>query len=152
MCGGRGKVRTEEIAEGLSEFAPGDQADEKSGSGDYKVLLTTAEALIAMGNHDQAMERYTRALDLSNADRLHVRLALARLFAQNHKSADAQQQVALAFAEARVADPDVVTGDDYLDAADILMSVEQFELAEHLYARAQAMGADPVTVAKKANQ
>ena len=134
----------------LEERAEASQAianAEKSGSGDYKVLLTTAEALIAMGQRDQAMERYTRALDLSNADRLHVRLALARLFAQNLRSSDAQQQVAFAFAEARVADPDVITGEDYLDAADILMSVNQFELAERLFARAQAMGADPVMVA-----
>jgi tetratricopeptide (TPR) repeat protein len=123
------------------------QAAEKTGGTDYRVLLATADALLVMGNRDQSMQRYTRALDLSGSDRLRVRLALARLFAQGHHSADVLQQVALAFAEARVTDPLVVTADDYLNAADILMSVNQFELAQRLFTRAEALGADQVTVA-----
>jgi tetratricopeptide (TPR) repeat protein len=119
---------------------------ESGGATDYRTLLATADALLVMGQHDPAMERYARALDLSSADRLHVRLALARVFAQEHKAADAQQQVALAFAEARVSEPDVVTPDDYLNAADILMSVDQFGLALRLFARAQGLGADDLAV------
>lgn len=120
---------------------------ESAGGNDYRVLLATAEALLEEKQSDQAMERYGRALDLSNADRLHVRLALARFFAQEHRATDAQQQVSLAFAEARVSDPEVVTSEDYLDAADILMSIQQFPLAQRLFARAQALGADDVAVA-----
>jgi tetratricopeptide (TPR) repeat protein len=123
------------------------RAEGSGGSSDYHTLLATASALQVLGEHDQAMERYSRALDLSNADRLHVRLALGRFFAEQHKVADAQQQVSLAFAEARVSDPDVVTAEDYLEAADILMSIAQFPLAQRLFARAQALGADDVTVA-----
>jgi tetratricopeptide (TPR) repeat protein len=123
------------------------QKAEATEGSDYRILLATADALLIMGDRDQAMERYSRALDLSNADRLHVRLALARLFAQSHKSEDAQQQIALAFAEARVNDPDVVTADDYLNAADILLSVNQFALAQRLFTRAEGLGADPLTVA-----
>ena len=119
---------------------------ERTGGQDYRTLLATASALMEMGERDQAMERYARALNLSNADRLHVRLALARFFAQQHKSADAQQQIALAFAEARVAQPDVVTAEDYMDAADILLSIDQFSLAQRLFARAQALGADDLAV------
>ena len=119
---------------------------ERTGGSDYRTLLATASALMVMGERDQAMQRYGRALDLSNADRLHVRLALARFFAQQHKSADAQQQVALAFAEARVSQPDVVTAEDYLDAADIMLSVDQFILAQRLFTRAQALGADDLAV------
>lgn len=120
---------------------------ESAGSNDYRTLLSTAEALLVLGERDQAMERYARALASSNADRLHVRLALARFFAQRHKAADAQQQVSLAFAEARVSEPEVVTADDYLEAADILMSIDQFPLAQRLFARAQTLGPDEVTVA-----
>ena len=120
---------------------------ESGGGTDYRVLLTTADALVVLHERDRAMERYARALDLSNADRLHVRLSLARFFAQEHRSADAQQQIALAFAEARVADPDVVTAEDYLDAADTLMSINQFALAQHLFVRAQGVGADDLAVA-----
>lgn len=120
---------------------------EKDGSTDYRILLATADALLVLGEHDQAMERYAHALDLSNADRLHVRLSLARFFGQEHKTAEAQQQIALAFAEARVSDPDVVTAEDYLDAADILLSINQFALAQHLFVRAQGLGADDLAVA-----
>jgi len=120
---------------------------ESGGDSDYRTLLAAAAALQILGQRDQAMDRYSRALDLSNADRLPVRLALGRFFAQQHKAADAQQQVSLGFAEARVADPDVVTAEDYLEAADILMSISQFPLAQQLFARAQALGADDVTVA-----
>ncbi len=123
------------------------QKAEATGGGDYKILLATADALLLMGDREQAMERYSRALDLSNSDRLHVRLALARLFAQSHKFEDAQQQVALAFAEARVSSPEVVTADDYLNAADILLSVNQFALAQQLFTRAEGLGADQLTVA-----
>lgn len=123
------------------------QAESNGGSSDYHTLLATAGALEILGQRDQAMERYTSALDLSNSDRLHVRLALGRFFAQQKKAADAQQQVSLAFAEARVSDPDVVTAEDYLDAADILMSIDQFPLAQRLFVRAQGLGADDVTVA-----
>jgi len=120
---------------------------EKAGATDYRILLTTADALMLLHERDQAMDRYSRALDLSNADRLHVRLSLARFFAQENRSAEAQQQVALAFAEARVSEPDVVTAEDYLDAADTLMSIKQFALAQHLFVRAQGLGADDLAVA-----
>ena len=123
------------------------RAESNGGSSDYRTLLATAGALQILGEHDQAMERYTRALDLSNSDRLHVRLALGRFFAQQHKVEDAQQQVSLAFAEARVSDADVVTAEDYLEGADIMMSIAQFPLAQRLFARAQGLGADDVTVA-----
>jgi tetratricopeptide (TPR) repeat protein len=123
------------------------KAESGEGVSDYRVLLANAGALQILGQHDQAMDRYSRALDLSNADRLHVRLALGRFFAQQHKASDAQQQVSLGFAEARVSDPDVVTTEDYLEAADILMSINQFPLAQQLFVRAQALGADDVTVA-----
>lgn len=120
---------------------------EKTGGNDYRILLITAETFLLMGNRDQAMARYTSALNLSDTDRLHVRLALARLFAQEHKQSEALQQVALAFSEARVADPTAVTGADYLDAADILLSVNEFALAQTLFAKAEGLGADELTVA-----
>jgi tetratricopeptide (TPR) repeat protein len=120
---------------------------ESAGGNDYRILLATAQALMELRERDQAMQRYARALDLSNADRLHVRLALARFFAQENRPADAQQQVSLAFAEARVSEPEVVTSEDYLDAADTLMAIQQFSLAQRLFARAQALGADDLAVA-----
>jgi tetratricopeptide (TPR) repeat protein len=120
---------------------------ERTGGKDYKVLLVSADALRILGQRDQAMTIYARALESSDEDRLEVRLALGRLFAEEGKNADAQQQVALGFAEARIAPIDVTSADDYLNAADILMSIHEYPLAQQMYGRAQALGADETSVA-----
>jgi tetratricopeptide (TPR) repeat protein len=120
---------------------------ERAGGNDYKVLLVTADALRILGRRDQAMTRYARALESPDEDRLQVRLALGRLFAEEGKTSDAQQQVALGFAEARVASTDVTSADDYLNAADILMNIHEYPLAQQMYGRAQAPGADDTSVA-----
>jgi tetratricopeptide (TPR) repeat protein len=120
---------------------------ERAAGKDYKILLVTADVLRILGHRDQAMTRYTEALESSDEDRLQVRLALGRLFAEEGKTADAQQQVALGFAEARVAPVDVTSAEDYLNAADVLMSIHQYPLAQQMYGRAQALGADDAAVA-----
>jgi tetratricopeptide (TPR) repeat protein len=123
------------------------QVAEQQGGNNSRILLATADALLSLGEREQAMQRYSRALDLSEADRLQTRLALARLFANEGKRNDAHQQIGLGFAEARVSDAEIVTAENYLDAGDILMSTQDFELAERFFQRAQATGADEMTVA-----
>jgi tetratricopeptide (TPR) repeat protein len=120
---------------------------ERNGGKDYKVLLVTADALRILGRRDDAMTRYSRALETSDEDRLRVRLALGRLFAEEGKTADAQQQVALGFAEERVASTDVTSAEDYLNAGQILMAIHEYPLAQRMYGRAQALGADETAVA-----
>jgi tetratricopeptide (TPR) repeat protein len=120
---------------------------ERAGGKDYKVLLVAADALRILGRRGQAMTTYSRALESSDEDRLQVRLALGKLFAEEGKASDAQQQVALGFAEARVAPTDVTSAEDYLNAADILMSIHEYPLAQQMYGRAQALGADDTSVA-----
>ncbi len=119
----------------------------QSGGRDYKVLLIAADALRILGHRDRAMTTYARALETSDENRLQVRLALGRLFAEEGHASDAQQQIALGFAEARVAPVDVTAPDDYLNAADILMNIHEFPLAQNMYGRAHAMGADDTAVA-----
>jgi len=113
---------------------------------DYKILLVTADTLRILGRRDQAMTTYARALESSD-DRLQVRLALGRLFAEEGKAKDAQEQVALGFAEARVAPTDVTSAEDYLNAADVLMNIHEYPLAQQMYGRAHALGADDTSVA-----
>jgi tetratricopeptide (TPR) repeat protein len=120
---------------------------ERNGGKDYKILLVTADALRILGRRERAMTVYGRALESSDEDRLQVRLALGRLFAEEGKASDAQQQVALGFAEARVAPADVTSAEDYLNAADILMSIHEYPLAQRMYGRAHALGADDTAVA-----
>ena len=123
------------------------QSAERIGGNNSKVLLATAEALLTMGHSDQAMARYGQALDLSEADRLQTRLALARLFSREGKYDDAHDQIALGFAEARVSDATVVAAEDYMNAADVLMSMNDFKLAQQFFLRAQNAGADELAVA-----
>jgi tetratricopeptide (TPR) repeat protein len=122
-------------------------AAEHAGGKDYKILLVTADTLRILGRRGDAMARYAQALESSDEDRLQVRLALGRLFAEEGKTADAQQQIALGFAEARVAPTDVTSAEDYLNAADILMGIHEYPLAESMYGRAHALGADDTAVA-----
>ena len=133
---GRGDAAVQEIA-----------SAERAGGGDYKVLLVAADAMRIMNRRDQSMTIYARALETSDEDRLQVRLALAQLFAEEGKPADAEEQVAMGFAEARVASTDVTTADDYLNAASIMMGIHEYTLAQRLYGRAEALGADQTLVA-----
>jgi tetratricopeptide (TPR) repeat protein len=130
-----------------SEAMQAIESAEHAGGKDYKILLVTADVLRVLGHRDQAMTRYSRALESSDENRLQVRLALGRLFAEEGHTADAQQQVALGFAEARVASTDVTSAEDYLNAADILMGIHEYPLAQRMYGRAQALGADDTAVA-----
>jgi tetratricopeptide (TPR) repeat protein len=130
-----------------SEAMQAIESAERVGGKDYKILLVTADVLRILGHRDQAMTRYAQAVEGSDEDRLQVRLALGRLFADEGKTADAQQQVALGFAEARVAPTDVTSAEDYLNAADILMSIHEYPLAQQMYGRAHALGADDAAVA-----
>jgi tetratricopeptide (TPR) repeat protein len=118
---------------------------EKHGD-DSKVLMATGEALLALGDHSAAMERYSRALDAPGSDRVEVRLALARLFASSGKRTQAQQQVSFALAEARIGEAQAVTPENLIEAADVLMSISEFDLAKKYFLRAQSDGADPESV------
>jgi tetratricopeptide (TPR) repeat protein len=114
--------------------------------GDSKVLMENGEALLALGEHKPAMQRYSRALDAPHSDRVEVRLALARLFALSGRRDEAQLQVSFALAEARIGEANAVTPENLIEAADVLMSINQFDLARKYFERAQSLGADDEAV------
>ncbi|GAC1431639.1 MAG: hypothetical protein NVS1B11_01020 [Terriglobales bacterium] len=130
--------RTEDTIQAIS------QAEKLSG--DRKVLLATGEALLTLKDRKAALQRYGRALDAPGPDRIEIRLALARLFAQAGHFEDAQQQVSFGLAEARVEEGNGVTAENLLEAGQIMMSIDQFDLAKKFFERAQAEGADDETV------
>jgi tetratricopeptide (TPR) repeat protein len=111
-----------------------------------KVLLVTGETYLILGNNDAAMDRYGRALEAPDADRVETRLALANLFASENRYADAEQQVSLGFAESRVGEADPITSENLLQAAHIMMAVGEYDLAKKYFERAQASGADDAVV------
>ena len=121
-------------------------ADAEKNGDDTRVLMATGESLLILGDNHAAMQRYARALDAPGADRVEVRLALARLFADSGRLVDSQDQVAFALAEARVGESNAVTAENLIEAGQVLVSINQFELAKKYFERAQSMGADQESV------
>ncbi|MGA2353721.1 MAG: tetratricopeptide repeat protein [Terriglobales bacterium] len=122
------------------------QLAEQYGNNKLEILMATGEALLTLGEQDAAMQRFSRALDDPNGDRLGVRLAVAQVFLRQGHYDEARHQIALGFAEAR-ADSSSVTPDDILAAANIFLAMHDFDLAETYFDKARLAGANPLNVA-----
>ena len=120
---------------------------EEQGPDQGAVLLATGDALLLLGERDAAQQRFMRALDAPDANRVETRLAFARLFANQHKYDDARQQISLGFTEARVGEAAPATADDLVAAGNIFLSMNDFDLAQKLYERAKESGAAEEQVA-----
>ena len=111
------------------------------------ILLATGDALLTLGDRAAALERFTRALDAPDANRVDVRIEFAILFVREGKFNDAKQEVALAFAESRIGEASPVTADNLVEAANIFLAAHDFDLAERYFAKAKDLGASDDTVA-----
>jgi len=120
---------------------------ERIGGDSDRILLATGDALLTLGDRKAAMDRFSRALDVVGGDTVETRLSLARLFARNGRWAEAREQVALGFAEARIDNTEDITAEHLLEAADVFMSMHDFELAKKYFERAETEGADQQVVA-----
>src|SRR5438876_7979408 len=98
------------------------QAAEREDHESSTILLDTGDALLTLGDRDAAMDRFARAMDSPDADKVDVRLAIAKLFAREGKWEDAKQQISLGFAEARIGEAAPVTADNLIEAANIFLS------------------------------
>ena len=123
------------------------QQAESLSNGQSGILLATGEAFLTLGDRDAAMQRFSRALQAPEGDAIETRLAVARLFAREGRGAEARQQVALGFAEARVSDNMPIKPEHLVEAADVFLSTHEFELATMYLQRALAAGADEDVVA-----
>ena len=139
----RADAQLNRLAQAVQDITAAEQRDGNS----TRVLMATGEALLIMGQPQAAMDRYARALDATDSDHVSTRLALARLFAQQGRPEDAQQQISLGFAEARIDASTPITPDDFLQAGQVLTSIKEFELAEKYLERARKEGADEGAVA-----
>jgi tetratricopeptide (TPR) repeat protein len=106
-----------------------------------EALIANGEALDLLGERDAAMEQFAKALALPDADRIAVRLAVARLMVAEGQWEDARRQVALAFMEARSGETLPPTGDELLQAADVFLGMHDFQLARTYFQRALQAGA-----------
>jgi tetratricopeptide (TPR) repeat protein len=121
------------------------QLAEQYGGSKVDILMATGGALLSLGDRDAAMQRFSRALDIPNGDRIGVRLAVAQVFMRQGHFDDAGRQIALGFAEARV-DASPVTPDDIAEAANIFLAMHDYNLAETYFDKARLVGANPRTV------
>ncbi len=116
-------------------------AAEKQSPDSSLILLNTGAALLALGEQNAAMQRFSRALEAPDANRVEARLLFARVFVKQHKYDAAQQQVALAFAESRVGEASPVTAGDFIEAANIFLAMNDFDLSRRYFERARLAGA-----------
>jgi tetratricopeptide (TPR) repeat protein len=122
------------------------QLAERYGNSQSKILMATGDAFLILNERDAAMERFSRALELPGENRLGVRLALARLFAERGEYSAVHRQIALGFAEAR-AESESISSEDILDAAGIFLAIHDFDLAEMYFDKARLAGASGHSVA-----
>jgi tetratricopeptide (TPR) repeat protein len=122
-------------------------AAEEPGNDDSQVLLQTGNALLSLGDRDAAMQRFQRALEAPDADRVSVRLSLAELLVKEGHYDDARQQISVAFAESRIGEAAPITGDQMVQAASLVLGTHDFETARRLYNAAANSGADQRVVA-----
>jgi tetratricopeptide (TPR) repeat protein len=123
------------------------QSAEQFGGNRIEILTATGDALLALGDRDAAMQRFSRALDVPGGDRISVRLAIAQIFLGQGHPDDARRQIALGFAEARLNSGSQVNADDFAGAANIFLAMHDFDLAETYFEKAQLAGANYRTVA-----
>lgn len=122
-------------------------AAERNGGDQAAVLLATGDALMTLGDRDAAMDRFARAMQAPDADKVDIRLAIAKLFEREGKYDDARQQISLAFAEARIGEAAPPTADNLVEAANTFLAMRDFDLAERYYAKAKDLGAGDGVVA-----
>ncbi|HVO42967.1 MAG TPA: tetratricopeptide repeat protein, partial [Aggregatilineales bacterium] len=123
------------------------QAAEKAGQGKSAILLDTGDALLTLGDEQGAMERFARALQAPDADKVATRLLISRVFVREGKFDDARQQVSLGFAESRIGESAPVTADNLIEAANIFLAMNDYDLARTYFQRAKNAGAADEVIA-----
>jgi len=117
------------------------QAAERFGADNSTTLLDTGDALLALGDQKAAMDRFSEALSAPDANRVDVRLAIADVMARDGHYDDAKQQISLGFAESRIGEAPPITSDNLIEAANLLLAMHDFDLAESYYDKAKQAGA-----------
>lgn len=120
---------------------------EKQSPSSADTLMATGAALLTLGDQNGAMQRFSRALQAPDANRVQTRLLFARAFVAQRKFDAATQQVALAFAESRVGEASPVSADDFIEAANLFLAMSDFDLAQRYFERARKAGASDEVVA-----
>lgn len=110
------------------------------------ILISTGQALSALGDQNAAMDRFQKALVASGSDRISVRLAIAEIMTQRGQQNDAERQLALGWMEAAAGETEPPNGPQYLQAANLLSNMHYYDLSQTYLARAKAAGAPDADV------
>jgi tetratricopeptide (TPR) repeat protein len=134
-----------QLAEAQAQAAPLPQGpfDESVQSATF---VSTGVALGTLGEQNAAMERFRKALEIPQSNRVTVRLAIAQTMAQQGREEDAQREIALALMEATAGDSLPPSGGQYVEAADIFRSIHDYRLSQTYIQRAKAAGAPDIKV------
>ena len=108
------------------------QLAEQYAKGQVDVLMATGDAFLALGDRDAAMQRFSRALEDPQANRLGIRLAIAEIFVREGQWDEARRQIGLGFAEARMSESPRVTPTDFVAAANIFLATAGFRSGQDL--------------------
>src|SRR6202522_2943830 len=136
-------LRYVELAEQTAALTQPADTDHKRES---RVLVSTGQALSLLGDQKGAMERFERALEMPGSDRIRVRLAIAQTMASEGHLEDAQRQIALALMEGQTEEALPATGEQLMEAADVFLSMHDYQLAQTYLQRALAAGAPETSV------
>jgi tetratricopeptide (TPR) repeat protein len=123
------------------------QLADQYAKGQVDVVMATGDTFLALGDRDAAMQRFSRALEDPQANRLSIRLAIAEIFVREGQWNDARRQIGLGFAEARMSESPKVTSTDFVAAANIFLAIQDFDLAKTYFEKARLSGANPRLVA-----
>ena len=133
-----------QLAEQRAEPSSTNAINLKSGQSD--IYISTGEALSALGDQAAAMERFRKALEMLDSDRVGVRLAIAELMARDGQSEDAERQIALALMEGQAGETTPPSGTQFIAAADVFRSMHNYELSQSYLQRAKTAGAPDAEV------
>ena len=109
-------------------------------------LISTGEALGTVGEQKAAMDRFRRALQIPQSNRVTVRLAIAQTMAQQGHEDDAEREIALALMESATGDSLPPSGNQYIEAADVFRSMHDYRLSQTYLYHAKAAGAPDTKV------
>lgn len=109
-------------------------------------LISTGEALGTVGEHKAAMERFRKALEISQGNRVAVRLAIAQTMAQTGRADDAEREIGLALMESATGDALPPSGGQYVEAADVFRTMHDYDMSQTYLHHAKAAGAPAITV------
>lgn len=141
-------LRYVKLAEQQAEQMPAgaENANSASNSGKSGIYVSTGEALSTLGDQSAAMERFRKALTTPDSNRVSVRLAIARLMAQQDHDDAAKRQIALALMEAEAGETLPPTGDQFIEAADVFRGTHDYQLSQTYLERARRAGASDTAV------